>query len=740
MNRKVKNGILVLIALICLLYPIDKLIVDKGFFCWSTLGKLITAQMLEVAIWFLIALLGIRWHNLIWILGTILVFSYAHVMLLPMLLAVFYCIFTILVGSLVSKYVFRQVSDRGILQSYFWGIIILTILYALLSLIKEGSIRNIKIVDSVIFIGLCIFCFKSQTREKVKNHILGWYHKGNVSKKVYAQSAVIMCFLLIAIGRANISLDYDSAWYGIRSRFVLDNMNGIYDNLKLVGCVYTYSKGYETYVLPLNWESSYGFVYAGNIIFAAWVIYIAYKICRIYLSKECALWGAVFVSAIPGIMNMSITAKSDIMTLFVQLISIYFALLFLREKKSFYFGMVMASFIYAQTLKPTAVVFSTSILLAFMFVCVVYKIRPCFGKKSIELIILSVLDLGLIWYRTFLFTGKPANSVWGKLFGLLGMKDKYPYNSGQISQFNLDSLFDMTTVKLTVSRIKEFLFAPNSGDMDHIIIAWGTTLCTFFMIVFVLGIIFNFKKSFFENIRKADVAYAGLLVLGEFVCCIISLWMGSKPDGNYFMLYYSVVVIFGTVYMYNFLIPDNVFTERLVTGIWICFLPLNMVFTGATNWAWISSFNKIDWCNSGYYNHKQEFENYMNQLGCNELYDIMTSSPHNKVYALAEHPSIERIPCVIETELDVSCWGNQELVSSSDNFIQFVKYEAYDYIYIAPGYLKRDSVSFEYLCQLFEKDMVASIIDENGHVLLEMGETKDFRLEQKLKEEFLAMF
>lgn len=739
MSKKVRNGIALLIAAICIFYPINKLMFSGGFCDWNVLGKLISAQMLEIAIWFFLALLGIRWQNLYWLLGVILIFSYAHVMFLPILLAIFYSFFTILVGSFVLKYVFRDECNKGILQFYFLGIIVLTILYALLSLLQIGSIANIKMIDSLIFAGLSLF-YLSGKKKNVKQLVFKCLHKGKVSKKVYMQSAVLMCFLLIAIGRANLSLDNDSAWYGIRSQFVLDNANGIYDNLKLVGCVYTYSKGYETYVLPLNWESSYGFIYAGNIIFAVWIIYIAYKICRVYLSNECALWGAVFVSAIPGIMNMAITAKSDIMTLFVQLITIYYSILYFKEKKYNYFGMIIASFILAQTLKPTAVVFSTSILLAFFGVCLVYRIRTNLKKASIVLITLSIVDLDLIWYRTFLFTGKPANSVWGKFFGLLGMQDKYPYNSGQVSQFNVEHIFDATTLKLTVNRIKEFLFAPNSADADHIIIAWGTTLCTFLIIVFLIGIIFDAKKIISMCKRRADMVFAGLLVLGEFVCCIISLWLGSKPDGNYFMLYYSVVAVFGTIYVYNIFIPDNVFTGKLITGIWICFLPINMVFSGATNWAWISGFNDIEWSNKGYYDHKQEFKDFMSQQGCDKIYDTMVSSPHNKVYALAEHPSIERIPCVIETEVDVTWWGNMELTSSPEDFIHFAEYEDYDYIYIAPGYLKKESVSFEYLCQLFNEDMVSSIIEENGHILLEMGETKNFSLEQKLKEQFLAMF
>lgn len=734
MQIKLRNVIVAALAAVCVIYPIYVLIVEEGFFHNRSFNPL-----LEVVIWFLVALVGIKWHNANWIIAVTIIFSYVHAMLFPMTLAVIYSILTILVGQFLMKKFWCYEEQTKFIAAYFIGMMALTILYAMLSLLKLGSIQNIKIIDCVLLIGLCVWYCKTN-KKSIRSLYTGWCKKLEVSANVYVKFLLIMCFLMIAIGRANVSCDYDSMWYGIRSEYVLDNTTGIYENLGLVGCVYTYPKGFETYMLPLNGFNSYGFLYAGNIVLGIWILYVSYKICRLFINRDKAMWGAVLVSAVPGIMNMTITAKPDIITLLVQLIMIYFSVLFIREREHLHLCIVIATYIYAQTLKTTAVIFSTTIFIALIFVCIAYKIKPCFKITSVTLIGISLIDLGLIWYRTYIITGIPATSVWGTFFRLIGMTDKYPYNSGQISQFRSGSLFDEATIIATVVRLKEFFFAPNSTDTDHIIIAWGTTLCTFVMIVILLGILFDLCHTISTVKKNGEVCFVGLLALGEFAGCVLCLWVLSKPDGNYFMLYYATTIIVGVIYVQKLLVENKVFSERLLVGIMVLFLPLNMVFTVAVNWAWTAQFNQIDWINRGYYDHQLKFKEAMYKAGCREIYDIMTADSSNRVYALAEHPFVEQFPCVIESELDVSFWGNAELTSTVENFLQFAKYQNYDYIYIEPGYISEETIAYEYVCRLFDEGMVSKIWVENGYVLIEMEGLQDAGLNLEMKEQFTALY
>lgn len=689
----------------------------------------------EIIAWLLIMLYGTKWNNLNWLFAVVIAFSYVHAMLLPMLAAIAYTILTYLVG-----HYFVSRSEHGIdkdnrLSSYFIGMMVLTILYALMSLLKIGSIRNIRIVDGVLLLALGIWYVKGN-----KGFLDNWKKSSFVSKKVYTQAAVVCCFVFLMIGRANASIDVDSAWYGLRSAFVLDNKTGIYDDLKLVGCVYTYPKGYEIYQLPFSGLSSFGYVYAGNILMVIAILYVVYRISHIFLKQEQAMWCVVLVSAIPGIMNMGTTAKPDVMTLLIQMLQIYYSIQLIKKRHNSYLGLVGATYIYAQSLKPTAAIFSTTILLAFVFVLIVYRIWVKFRGRDAVLWLLAGIDLAFIWLRTYLLIGIPATSIWGRLFRAMGMTEKYPYASGQISQFRVESLIDPDVIHGSLDRIRQFLFAPNSQDTDHIILAWGSTLCTFLLIIALLGMLVNIKDTLRILRNNAIAGFLGLLMVGEFVGCLLCLWTLSKPDGNYFMLYYCVTVVVAVIYIQYVLVRRRILLSKVVIVGFIAFLPANLVISGCTNWAWAASFAKPDLINRGYANHMQDTRRTWKKKGCEQLYDIMTASKHNKVLGYATHPDVELIPCVMESEQDVSFWGNAALTATTENFREFVEYENYDYIFISNEYITPESGAYSYMDDLIDAGMVKNVVTENGFVLLEMGTPDAPHSKEEMKQQYHSVW
>lgn len=728
-KSKWRNGVILLIASFCILYPCVVLLLDSGFFSYTCLRNPYNCSMvIELIIWFVIALLGIKWGRFSWLVGIAVIFSYLHQMLLPMVLAFIYFVLTYLTGHFCYHCIYRgEVEDEQFLLSFFMGMVTLTVSYAIMSVLGVGNIINLQIYDAIILLVLAIWYFISH-----KELTLKCEYKDRLLHKDYVKLVVIVVFVFLAIGRANLSLDYDSVWYGLRSPFVLDNETGIYDNLGLIGCVYSYPKGYETYMLPLSNLPSYGFMYAGNIMLVLMILYVTYKICRFYLVRGQALWGAVLVAAIPGIMNMSITAKPDILTLFIQLLGIYFAIQYFNFKKGLYLGMVWATYFYAQTLKTTSVIFSTSILAAIIFVSIVYKLRWRLNRDGIILIGISVLDLIVIWARTWMITGIPATSIWGKLFRIMGMENKYPYNVSQIDQFRAGELFSQEVLRATLTRMKEFFFAPNSGDTDHIIIAWGTTLCTFLVLLVFIGALVR-VKHFLKSKYSIYGSFMGILFVGELFGCICGLWMLKKPDGNYFMLFYCVTVIVAVIYIYCKLLPDRVFNKRVVEIIFCLFMPVNVIFTGSVTWAWVYTFSEIELVNNGYFDHYEQFEKAMNDLGCVEIYNTISSTPSNKVFAIGPHPDVERIPCIIESELDINFWGNAELMKDEKSFLKFCDYEDYDYILIYPEYLQCESPLYKNISSLIKEGNVDSIKYENGFILLSV-ESEEFKRNEILQE------
>ena len=732
MKKKIISFAIILFALICAVYPIYFMVVKGGAF-----GHLLTSHgaksmFIELFIWFLISVVGYKSKNALWIGLELLVFTYLHMMFLPMVAAIIYFCLLLMTGFLLQRVLFKEEGVQ--LYSIVLGMITLSVAYAVLSLLKIGSVDKLRIFDVVLLCILIAIYLKKQflTKETFKRVITLL----KVDSLMYVQLSIIMVFLMLIIGRANLSLDYDSAWYGARSLFCLDNMTGIYDDLKLVGCVYTYPKGCEVLMLPLSSVKTHAGIYSCNFFVTVGILFMAYQICRLFVKKERAMWGAVLLAAIPGVTNMALTAKPDSLTLLIQLFMVYYAIRFIKDRESTDLGLVLMMYIYTLTMKPTALVFSTSILLATIIIQIMYRIPAKINTKGLVYIIFSLVILFFIWLRTYLLTGIPATSIFGRLFRAIGMSEKYPFSSGQISQFRAESLVDPDVLHGSLIRIKEFMFAPNSADTDHIALAWGTSLCSFLIITVLICGLFDIKRQ--VELCKKDASYTFIwaLLVGEFFGCLLSLWALSKPDGNYFMLYYSTTVI-GSVVLYDCFLEHHMVKKVCAGMCMLIFVIVNVFFTGAATWSWVHRFTELNWLNRGYWDVEKTFRLYMKDCGCDNIYQIITKDPSTKVFAFGLHPDIERIPCVIESELDVYYWGNSELTSSYDNFKRFMDYEDYDFVLVQSGYLNKESIGYSYLCEMIDEGYFGDVTIENGHILLKTGRTDSNSL---IKEKFIAMF
>ena len=181
--------------------------------------------------------------------------------------------------------------------------------------------------------------------------------------------AIILTCLLIQVGRMNVALDYDSLHYGLRFPYILDNGRGIYENLGSVNVVYTYAKGLEVLALPLSGLSSYGFVLGFNIWLTVGALIMGYRLAAALSvgrknSRKKGLFAACPMALFPGILNMSVTAKSDIATLLFQLIALEGLVLIAKSRdksqQANQLFTVIGACLLSYTLKPTSLVFSTA--------------------------------------------------------------------------------------------------------------------------------------------------------------------------------------------------------------------------------------------------------------------------------------------------------------------------------------------------------------------------------------------
>ena len=173
-------------------------------------------------------------------------------------------------------------------------------------------------------------------------------------------SAISLSAILLQIGRINITLDYDSLRYGLRSLSVLIGDTGIYDNLGTVNDVYVYPKGLEILTLVLNTKKSFGFVLSFSYICAIMVLFTVFEIVRVCSDKSTdKSWlVVVLVSVVPAIMNMSISAKTDMITLLMQLISILNMCLYVKKRQSYYITFALIALLASLIYKPTSLLWN----------------------------------------------------------------------------------------------------------------------------------------------------------------------------------------------------------------------------------------------------------------------------------------------------------------------------------------------------------------------------------------------
>ena len=207
------------------------------------------------------------------------------------------------------------------------------------------------------------------------------------------EAFLILPFLFIQMNRSNIALDYDSLRYGLRGEYtlfsfpdavftggqslsegILSFLKGFFSSHGLLNAVYSYPKGLELLTAPLTVLPGYGFLLAFQIwtyLAIALVLFLLSR--RIHLKSEMPILLLFFFFSSIG--NMSITAKTDNITLLLQVLSLYF---YAKGERKNSVSMLILSYSF----KPTAVVFSTLILVG-LFLDSLLKgtIREFFSKE-----------------------------------------------------------------------------------------------------------------------------------------------------------------------------------------------------------------------------------------------------------------------------------------------------------------------------------------------------------------------
>lgn len=723
-KKSASLAVLWILSGVLMAVSIKNMLID-GIYRWMIEDIAFHSMAAEIIILFAVIGAGLVFGRNVWekvlpAVAAAAVFCWIHVMFLPVLFNLLYLLYICMAGWFFNTQFFPD-KRKGILGAFVTGTGAVVSMFCFLSLIGQGSIKKMQLAVLVTGILLVVWVFFRK-----RDRLAEGFRNMNTWKLELPEAVMftfVMIMVLIQAGKMNLAIDYDSLWYGLRSPYVLNNGDGIYENLGLLGMVYVYSKGWETLLLPLAVFPSYSFITAGSFWAGVLMLFGVYRLSRCFLAKREALFTTALVSSVPGIMNMMISAKTDIPTLLFQVILLYFMTEYVRNRDLGDLILSGCAFLISWTLKPTALIFSTAVFGMGGIYLLVKRILSLRGPlRQWGAAAMAAAMLIGIWGRSMLLTGVPVNSVFSHALQKMGFSVKYPYR--EVSLPNTTS--EMTwveTVHHIVQRLYGMFVSPTSQEMDHVIFAWGSVLILLSMALMIWAVWLKCRGSLFQAEAKMEEEGKGLkpffftIYLPFLLVNMTALCLLGQVDGNYFELFY-ILTILGAMLCVDCLNSQEI--RRKVKYLAIPVLAVNLVLCALSNWAWSLGFTPVELKNPGYYNHREMERLKKAESGNEQIWNILASNPRNHVLAVGNHPQVLAFPCCIQSFNDITGdWGNSDAVlPKTGNTLRFVEYAKLNYIYIQGNYWPSNDKPFEMARYLIRNGKVSEIINENGNLLL----------------------
>lgn len=378
--------------------------------------------------------------------------------------------------------------------------------------------------------------------------------------------------------------------------------------------------------------------------------------------------------------------------------------------------MAVATYLLTLVYKPTALVFSTA-LGGTALICLMATGRFCLGdRKGWLLLFLPAGAAAGLWYRTWLLTGVPVTSIFAGLCERLGWKVRYPYSFNHVIG-DPSMLTAGEKLARLGRRLGEMLTAPVSMDMDHVVIAWGTGLVTLFLFIWLISAIRGRKDR--TPLEVFDRVLMVVMIMG----CMASIYTLSQVDGNYFILFYSLLVVIsmrmgGSVLSSGCLGAVPARAHALGRGLGlgvICFMIANIPLTCLTSWAGQPGFTPVRLKHLGYYDHRREARQRDLKTGCRNL--ISGFSPDTRVLAFGNHPDVLDMPCSVQSYYDVTgSGGNVFLVKKLAYFEEFLEYAGTEYFFVEKGYLAAQPRALEMIEDMIEEGSLTDLTYEWGNL------------------------
>lgn len=591
--------------------------------------------------------------------------------------------------------------------------------------------------------------------------------------------AFALPFFILQMNRSNVALDYDSLRYGLRSAYVLFP-EGFFSAHGQINSVYSYPKGLELLTYPLNYLPGYGFL----LSFSLWTYLVLALVFGLLLfhfqkNRKKLYLGILCFFLLSSVGNMSLTMKTDLFTLLLQLSALYF---FLKGKR------LQSCFLlfFSYSFKPTAVVFSTLLGIVFLFTMLLeflgkrntktntkenininantginsntnHNTIQAKGEKwtsELPFVLFSVVYTGLITLRTFLITGLPFSTTFTGIFKAIGFHVNWPFNLDAHVDYSGELSFSESALSF-FRRLFSFLFYPVGEDMEHVAIAWSGVLFPL-ILLFALWQCFSIgrkclpgknslpggnsllernsssgREAFLRmGSREASLwdylplSLSFLVIMAFSLLSFVMLW---QIDGNYYILWESLALLL--CFSGGNLQEKRGIILLLKAFFFFPFYLAAFLGTITTSWAGAVGFTPIDLANKGYYDHALvELEN-QGEKGSLPAFSEMAKNPSHHVLAFAETPECYRIPCNVQSITDVEgSGGSPGLYDSSLYFAWFLKWSDTDYVYLEQSFLhdEREERAGEMLLQMAEEGIFQSPMLVEKNKILPLDGVKTF--------------
>ena len=644
---------------------------------WNTVAEM------TLVFWLYYSILSFNYKKKIYrnvlITATFLIFCFLHSFFVAVVADACYLLMICLLGRLIWDFQTKKNKDVDLHVFFLFGAAGIILLTAGLSLFSIAYPRIIRWICIFVFI-ILLFIYKGDLLRLFgvsKEQQLCDSELSEKSWLIVLQTVAFSGITIVAC-RANLGLDYDSIWYGLRSQYVLVRDGSIFKPIYLTSIVYSYSKGFEILCLPFADLESFSFIFGLNVGICALTLYAAYQIGQeIGLGKKS--WIPVAIMAVnPSLIIMGMTAKPDVFNNYLMTVMVLHAILYLRKGNSSYFFLSLAEGVFTYAVKAgTGLVYSTILMAILILITIIRKLRPIW--KNIQSVIVPIFAVFIVILRTFLLTGYPFNTLVSMVLKPLGYYPQYPYHfhSARLTTLG-DLLTDSDLLWSRIVRLKEIFFAPVSPGMENTMITWWGPLLTCVIIGAFVCVGVHAKEWYLQRKENIVRYYLNISFLTFFCLCLLFMLMLDCPDGNYFMILHFLAAICFAMELGYMKIGLCKFLCYSAIPLFAC----NFLLMNGISGAWALGATPIQIGNMGYYNHiEKSVLPTMEYHGLSTIFHYFENNQYNQIIYSGDSQVMNLLPVTSDSYRSMIIW-EPELIESPESFLEYLMFANIDGILI----------------------------------------------------------